>query len=99
MPDRLAVRIAYVPRVMASTPQMPRSLHLPRRHQQPAHPESGGWPGTNSSAEATDVPPSLTPPQSFVRCPACGQTTASHPRLREGLCAVECFHVSDLITA
>jgi len=24
--------------------QVPRSLHLPRRHQQPAHPESGGWP-------------------------------------------------------
>ena len=29
---------------MASTPQVPRSLHLPRRHQQPAHPESGEWP-------------------------------------------------------
>jgi len=24
--------------------QVPRSLHLPRRHEQPAHPESGGWP-------------------------------------------------------
>jgi len=60
-------------------PQVPRSLHLPRRHQQPAHPESGGWPGPNSSAGAADAPPSLTPPQSFVRCPACGQAMRPRP--------------------
>ena len=59
--------------------QVPRSLHLPRRHQQPAHPESGGWPGPNSSAEAADAPPALTSPQSFVRCPACGQTMRPRP--------------------
>ena len=57
-------------------PQVPRSLHLPRLHQQTAHPESRGWPGPNSSAEAADAPPSLTPPQSFVRCPACGRPCA-----------------------
>jgi len=59
--------------------QVPRSLHLPRRHQQPAHPESGGWPGPNSSAEAADAPPALTSPQSFVRCPACGQAMRPRP--------------------
>jgi len=32
-----------------------------------------------SSAEAADAPPSLTPPQSFVRCPACGQAMRPRP--------------------